>query len=156
MCCLQARAQMTLITSSRLFRLKAPPVSSTIVILHDPFHRLNSTRTWLVNWSLCLRSGSSPLDMSHSISFVMFHSSLHQHMKKPFAGPLTFHLYICTLWMFTCQSTPRISPHTSVKTPTTPINHPQDARGRLPPTAQHRAPGFCLSDGPRIGCEAWV
>lgn len=84
----------------------------------------------------------------------MFYSSLHQHMKKPFDNLLTFHLYMCTPWMFTCQSTPRISPRTSVKTCKTTINHPQDARRRLPPAAQHRAPGFCLSDACRIGCQA--
>lgn len=81
----------------------------------------------------------------------MFYSSRHQHMKKPSDNLSTFHLYMCTLWMFTCQSTPRISPRTSVKTRTTPVNHPQDARGRLPPAAQHRAPGFCLPDGRRAG-----
>lgn len=87
----------------------------------------------------------------------MFCSSCHQHMKKPSDNLSTFHPYMCTLWMFTCQSTPRISPLTSVKTRTTPVNHPQDARGRLPPAAQHRAPGFCLPDGRRTGYQvtAW-
>lgn len=70
-------------------------------------------------------------------------------MKKHFASLLRFHPHTCTLWMFTCQSTPKTTPHTPVrKTHTTPINRPHHSRGRLPPNAQRRAPGSCPSDGP--------
>ncbi|KAG7239784.1 hypothetical protein INR49_028371 [Caranx melampygus] len=55
--------------------------------------------------------------------------------------------------MFTCQHTPRMSPHTSVKTHTASVSQPQHSRAQPPPTAQHRTPGFCHSNGHGAVCH---
>lgn len=113
------------------------------------------TTTWMGLCRSCLpmrvfvRRTSRDTSTEWSLSALVSASalmSLHQRMKKPFASPLTFYLQICTLWMFTCQCTPSITPQTSLKTHTAPFNHPHCYRDQLPPDAQHIAPRFCLSE----------
>lgn len=79
---------------------------------------------------------------------------LHQHMKKPCASPMTYHQCIYTLWMFTCQSTLRMTLHTCMKTHATPVRHPLNTWTSLPHTRHRVNPGYCFSDGPRIWCQA--